>query len=195
MAIRLKTKWHNKEKERTVEEIASALAFSIWRIGMEGVLHLEDEDFETTSNSQRMDVVTVFVIFMTHLIDRMAYSRLTDEERAALVTALAKRLAFFLQENREEVEGPGDYTSGFIEALNTQMDDYAECNWDEKGGPGFSMRRTFGDHVTEVMGDKYRKWITTYIIDVELPETLTVLNRAVKQLLNWDIEHKPKGDF
>jgi hypothetical protein len=186
MAIRLKTKWHNKEKERTVEEIASALAFSIWRIGMEGVLHLENEDFQTDTNSQRMDIAAVFVIFLTHLIDRMAYSRLTDEERAALVTALAKKLAVFMQENREEVEGPGDYTSGFIEKLNTQIGDYAECNWTEEDGPGFSMRRTFGDHVTEVMGDKYRKWVTTYIIDIETPEALKTLDRTVKSLLGWE---------
>ncbi|HFD87953.1 MAG TPA: hypothetical protein ENJ35_09800 [Gammaproteobacteria bacterium] len=188
MAIRLKTKWHKKEKERTVEEVASALAFSIWRIGMEGVLHLENEDFETETNSQRMDIAAVFVIFLTHVVDRMAYDRLTDEERAALVTALAKRLAIFMQENREEVEGPGDYTTTFIQKLNEQIGDYAECSWSKEDGPGFSMRRTFGDHVTQVMGERYRKWVTTFIIDIEAPEALRTLNRTVKSLLDWEFQ-------
>jgi len=56
MAIRLKTKWSNKDRERSPKELASALAFTIWRIGMEGVLNLENEGFQTESQSQRMDI-------------------------------------------------------------------------------------------------------------------------------------------
>lgn len=186
MAIRLKTKWNDKERERSVDEIGGALAFTIWRLGMEGVLHLENENFQTDTQSQRMDVVGEFVIFLLHIIDRMSHNRMTNEERAALVIATAKKLATFMQENREGVSGPGDHKSAFISQINARMDDYAECSYSDEEGPGFSMKRTFGDHVTNVMGERDKKWITHVVMDIETPEALTMLKRATRSLLGWD---------
>ncbi len=186
MAIRLKTKWSNKDRERSPEELASALAFTIWRIGMEGVLNLENEGFQTESQSQRMDITAEFMAFLTHITDRNAYAPLSDEERAKFISALALRLASFMQDNRQDVEGPGDYRGPFIELLNNRMSDYAECSYSEEDGPGFSMRRTFGDHVTQKMGDKDRKWITEWVMEMETPEALSTLKRATRSLLGWE---------
>lgn len=185
MAIRLKTKWSDKDRERSPKELAGALAFTVWRIGMEGVLNLENEGFQTESQTQRMDITAEYMAFLIHMCDRNAYDPLTDEERAVFISALALRLADFMQDNRQDEEGPGDYRSLFIELINDRMSDYADCSYSEKDGPGFSMRRTFGDHVTHKMGEKDRKWITEYVMEIETPEALATLKRATNSLLGW----------
>jgi len=48
------------------------------------------------------------------------------------------------------------------------------------------MRRTFGDHVTRTMGEKDRKWITEYVMEIETPEALATLKRATISLLGWE---------
>ncbi len=184
--MRIKAKWHKKGKERSLEELASALAFTTWRIGMQGVLHLENEGFQTDTQSQRMDVVAEFAAFLTHIVDRYAYSRMSGEERARFINAFALKMAEFMQDNRQDVAGPGDHAGAFVALLNARTDDYAECSFDDREGPGFSMRRTFGDHVTAVMGEKDRRWITDYVMDVETPEALRNLKRALRSLMGWE---------
>ena len=50
------------------------------------------------------------------------------------------------------------------------------------GGPSFPMRRFFGDLVTQQMGEKNKRWVTDQIIDIEVPEILTTLNRSLPNL-------------
>ena len=184
--MRLKTKWANKEKERTVEEIAGALAFTVWRIGMQGVLDLENENFQTDTQSQRVNIADEFVIFLTHLTDRMAYEELNDNERLEFIKALALKLANFDDEDRQQTDGPGDYRKAFITLFNQRMEDYSDCSWSIADGPGFSMTRTFGDHVTSRMGERDKKWVTTYVQDIQVPESIKTLKRAIKSLLGWE---------
>ena len=185
--MRLKTKWANKNKERSIEEIASALAFTIWRIGMQGVLNLENENFQTDTQSQRVDLVDEFVIFLTHLTDRIAYRELDDDQRFRLIKALALRLAQFDHEDRQQTDGPGEYRDAFISLFNARMEDYSECKWTPEEGPGFSMTRTFGDHVTHKLGERDQKWATTYIQDIESAEAEKTLKRAIQSLFGWEI--------
>lgn len=184
MAIRLKTKWSDKDRQRSPDELAGALAFTIWRIGIEGVLNLENEGFQTDSQSQRMDITAEFMAFLVHMTDRAAYDPLNNEERGVFISALALRLADFMQDNRQDVESPGDFRGPFITLLNTRMSDYAECSCLEEA-PGFTMRRTFGDHVTRQMGEKDRKWVTEHVMEIDVPEALSTLQRALKSLLGW----------
>ncbi len=186
--MRLKTKWANKDKERSIEEIAGALAFTVWRIGMQSVLNLENENFQTDTQSQRVDLVDEFVIFLTHLTDRMAYAQdIDDDQRMRLIKTLALRLAQFDHEDRQLCDGPGEYHGAFIELLNARMEDYSECKWTAEEGPGFSMTRTLGDHVTSKMGERDRKWITTYVQEIEVPEAQKTLKRAIRSLLGWEV--------
>ena len=186
MAMRLKTKWANKSRERSPEEIAGALAFTIWRIGMQGVLNLENENFQTDSNSQRMDVVEEFNIFTIHLTDRIAHEKMTDAERETFIVALVLKVTDFVQDNRQDSDGEGDYRRAFIDLVNERMSDYSECTYSPEDGPGFSLKRTFGDHVSARMGEKDRKWITEYVMEIEVPEAMATLKRALKSLLNWE---------
>ncbi len=180
--VRVKSKWNVKEKDRSFDEIASALGFNSWRIAQQALLNLENAGFQTDTNLQRLDVIKEFCAFMIHVVDRMAYQRITDEERAELVNALARKLADYVQDNTRDFEGPGDYRTPFVELLNRRMDDYAEFPFADDE-PGFGMKRFFGDRVTEVMGEELSKWIGDQIIDIEAPEAVRTLKRVLRSLL------------
>jgi hypothetical protein len=49
--------------------------------------------------------------------------------------------------------------------------------------PGYAFRRFFGENVRAVMGAKDNKWITDQVMDLEVPEALTPLNKALGDLL------------
>ena len=181
--MRVRTRWRDSKRERTPEEIATALAVVIWKAASQMVLTLENEGFETESNPQRLDVFAETGAYMLQLVDRMLYGRKTDEERARFVTALARSLAQLIQENRGLLQGAGDYRTPFIELLNQRGAEYSESRWEEDEGPSFVMRRNFGNHVSEKMGPRDRKWITDYVMDVEAPKLLAALKQAVPGLL------------
>ena len=45
MALRIKSRWHDDGAERSVDEIASALAFISWRIAKDKAINLHGEDY------------------------------------------------------------------------------------------------------------------------------------------------------
>ncbi|RMG57591.1 MAG: hypothetical protein D6717_04485 [Gammaproteobacteria bacterium] len=187
--MRVKSRWNYKEKEHTIPEIASALAFNAWRIGQQACLNLENEGFETTSQSQRLDVIAEFLAFLLHYLDRHVAERMPMEQRAELLQSFAGELARHMQDNRRDVEGPGDYKPAFIELLNARHDEYAEYAFDGDD-PGFALRNTFGQHVAEVMGEHMRRWIPDQVEAIEVPEALAPFRRALRNLL----PKQDKGD-
>ena len=179
--VRVKSKWSNKGRERTLDEVGGAAAFILWRIAQQGLLNLENEGFQTESRSQRMDVIAEFLAFLMHLADRMKSEALDAGERQEFITSLARHLANTMQENRSEAEGKGDYRGPLINLLNDRGADYAECPMPD-GEPGYAMKRYFGESVTAVMGEKDNKWITDQVMDIEVPETLGPLRKALTEL-------------
>lgn len=181
--MRVKSKWNRKDKTHTVEEIGAALAFIAFRIAQNGVLTLENNDYQTDTNEQRLRIIAEFLYFTIHLIDRMTIERFEDEDRQRFMTELASKSAKNMEDNMRDILGKGDYRQGFIDTLNQRLNDYAEFQYDqEDGGPSFPMRRFFGDLVTQQMGEKNKRWVTDQIIDIEVPEILTTLNRSIPNL-------------
>ena len=176
---RLKAKWNQKNRERTPEQIASAIGSNVWLLAADGCLNLENEGFETSTHSQRLDVITEYLAFSLHLVDRMTYGELDENERTRFINALGVCLANLVQDNRVDANGPGEYRTAFVELLNQRMDDYSECRYDTETGPGFSLKRMLGNHVMEVMGKKDKKWIPDYVIDVEAPKIVKGINRVM----------------
>lgn len=62
------------------------------------------------------------------------------------------------------------------------MTEYAELTFDG-GEQGFQMRRRFGDHVTNVMGENDKKWVTDQVMDIELPDALKTFKKVARSLL------------
>lgn len=181
--IRVKSKWNKKERNRSIAETAGAMGFILWRIAQQGVLNLENEGFQTDTNAQRLDVMAEFLTFLLHLVDRRVIGLMGIDERQELVTALAKKLADFIQENRTDASGKGEYRQKFIRLINDRTNDYAGFSVGEDGIPGYAFRRYFGENVRAVMGDKDNQWITDQVMDVEVPEMLKPLNKAAGDLL------------
>jgi len=181
MGIRIKSRWNIKEKQHGWDEIGGAIAFTIWRLAGQGVLNLENEGFQTDTQHQRLEVMSEFMAFLVHVADRLAYQKNSDEDRHSLVAAIATRLASTYQDNMVDVVGPGDYRQVFIDKLNSRMDDYADFVFEE-GGPGYAMRRYFGQAVTETMGPKDKKWISDQVMEIEVPEAMKGLEKALSGL-------------
>jgi hypothetical protein len=174
--VRVKSKWSNKGRERTLDEIGSAAAFILWRIAQQGLLNLENEGFQTDTRSQRMDVIAEYLA-----LDRKKSEALDAGERQEFITSLAKHLANTMQENRADAEGSGDYRRPLIDLINERGASYAECPMPD-GEPGYAMKRYFGECLTAVMGEKDNKWITDQVMDIEVPEALPPLNKALREL-------------
>jgi hypothetical protein len=164
-------------------EIGGAAAFILWRIAQQGLLNLENEGFQTDTRSQRLDVMSEFVAFLVHLADRLKAGQLELDERTEFITSLARHLADNMQENRTEAQGRGDYRKALINLLNERAADYAEFSMPD-GEPGYAMRRYFGENVRAVMGEKDNQWITDQVMDVEVPEALPPLKKALRELFS-----------
>ena len=184
MKIRVKSKWNNKDRERTATDTGSALGFNIWRIAGANILHMENEGYQTDTYNQRLDVIAELVAFLVHVVDRMlAEKEYTQEKRSELITALALNLAKTMHDNRMDCnEEKADFRAAFIDLLNARMNEYSGFSFDGNQ-PGFQLRRRVGDHVTEVIGEKDRKWVTDQVMDIEIPDAMKVFGRVARNLL------------
>jgi hypothetical protein len=105
------------------------------------------------------------------------------EERQIFITALAKHLADRVQENRTDIQGRGEYRQPLIELLNRRATDYAEFSFTD-GEPGYAFRRYFGENVRAVMGERDNQWITDQVMEIEVPEAMKPLRKAVRDLFS-----------
>ena len=179
--MRVKSKWNLKDKQRSLSETGGAMAFILWRIAQQGVLNLENEGFQTDTNAQRLDIIAEFLAFLVHLADRMTSDDLGQNERVEFITSLARHLADNMQQNRTDAEGKGEYRQTLVNLLNERATDYAEFSFTDNE-PGFAFRRYFGENVRAVMGAKDNKWITDQVMDIEVPEALKPLSKALRDL-------------
>jgi hypothetical protein len=179
--MRMKSKWGKGKKERSIADNASAAAFIAWRIAQDALLDLENEDYQTDSLSQRMDVIVEFVIFLAHLADRITFDRMSPEEREEFVVTMVKHLARNHQNSMEDIDGVKDYKTDFINLVNERMADYSEMPY-ENGEPSFVMRRYLGTKVQEVMGERHNKWIETQVLEINAPEAIKLLKKALDDL-------------
>ena len=180
--MRIRSRWKNKGRARTLEENAGALAFIEWRIAGKALLNLENEGFQTDTQMQRLDVLQELTAFLVHVTDRLVHGDLDEEQRRKFIVALALKIADTYHDNRVDVEGRGqDFRPGFIEVLNQRMADYAEFSFDD-GEPGYAFKRYLGECVTNTMGEKDRKWISDQVMEIEIPEMMKTLKKGLKDL-------------
>lgn len=183
MRIRIKTKWSKYEREVSVEDSVSVLAFNAWKIAMQTLLEIENENFQVETQMQRIEVMEEIVAFMIHCVDRMVYESIEDSDRAALITLYAKKMADHVQDNARDFSGPGDYRTPFIDKLNQRMQDYAETSWDDEAiMPGFNMGRLFANHVANTLGPRERKWALDYIQQVLMPDFMGSYKKTIKSI-------------
>jgi len=181
--VRIRTKWSAKNRDRTPEEIAGVVGFIAWRICTQAVLDLENNDFQTDTQVQRLAIIWEFAAFLIHVTDRMMFDRMDEEERAIFISAMAKAMAQTMQGNMEDFLGNGAYKPDLINTLNLRMNEFSRFSYSKESGPSFPMLRYFGECITAVVGERQKKWVTTQIIDIEAPDAIKTLKRGLANLL------------
>lgn len=182
MALRIKSQWYDEDAERSLEEIAGALAFNGWRIAMDKAITLHGEQFVYDSDQQRLDVIAEYLIYQIQIVDRMVHERLKQDERRTLITALALKLAEHMDENSRDLLGPGDYSTAFIERFNLRAVDYADFGFDDEG-PSYPFMRHLGFEIQQLMGESQEnRWVIDQVMDRDGPEVYKQLKRILRNL-------------
>ncbi len=180
--VRIRSRWNDKGRARSLEELAGALAFIQWRIAGATLLNLENEGFQTDTQQQRLDVLEELCAFLIHVSDRLVHAQMSDEERQRFIVALALKTADTYHDNRVDAEGRGEnFRQPFIDKLNRRMAEYAEFRFQD-GEPGYAFKRYLGECVTNTMGARDRKWISDQVMEIEIPEMLKTLKKGLRDL-------------
>jgi len=98
--MRVKSKWH-KDAVKTVDEIASALAFNTWRITKNNLEDLINEGF-TVEKDQVFGVISEYLCFLIQCVDRLIFQKTSSDNRRQILIRLARQSAdYFHEEPRE----------------------------------------------------------------------------------------------
>ena len=184
MALRIKSRWHDDDAQRSLEEIAGALAFISWRIAKDKAINLHGQDFVYADDAQRFAVIVEYLIFQLQIVDRLALLQLelSDEDRRRLVVSVAQHLAGHLQDNSVDVFGPGDYVGPFIGRLNERAAEYSAFNY-TADGPSYPFMRHLGYEIQQIMGESQEnRWVIDQVMDKDGVEIDREIRRAVGNL-------------
>ena len=180
--MRTKTRWSNKEQERSYKDVATALAFNMWQAAATGLLALENDGFQVDSRKQRLDIIAEFLIYTVHSTDRLVYEKISDEDRAELITELALAFDRIFVDNAKDTQAAEEYHQGMIDKFNEICAEYADFAF-SNGEPSFGYLRFFADRITDVIGPKDRKWVQDRIMQIEGPDVIKLLKKALKSLV------------
>ena len=183
--VRVKKRWNQQDAPRSIAQMANAIAASIWKLAAGVVLNLENENFETATQGQRVDLVEELVCYLVHFADRWIYASADAEQRAEFVSCLAADLARLIEDSRVDVQGEGEYRGDFVARLNDRAGDYAGYRFSDDEGCSFAMRCRLGDYVRAAMGARDNRWIPDYIVGREAPEIETALRRSLQGLVRF----------
>ena len=175
----VKTRWR-KKGARSVEERAGVIGANIWKIAVEIFRHMEKEGFRFGSDRMTTEVIAESIAFLVQLADRAVYGRLAEEERAALIGAVVRHLAATMENNQQDLFGPGEYRKPFIDLLNARFGEYAGFEYRD-GEPGYPCLRYFAAKVAEAMAPGDNKWVVEQMMDIEAPEMVRLVRKLVEQ--------------
>ncbi len=183
---RIKSTWHQSERnetgDRSLEDIAGAMAFIAWRIALESARDLHRERYNYDSDQQRVAVIAEFLAFLVQVADRIVYDVLDEDERTGAINAPGQRLAEHIQDNLTDLFGPGDYRSPFIETLNERLQDYAAFSF-EDDQPDYHFLRYLGDRILKIMGeDQTNRWVIDEVMEKAAPEAVKHMSRSIRNL-------------
>lgn len=185
----VKTRWR-KNGTRTVAERAGVIGANLWKISLEIFKHMEKEGFRFGSDRLVTDVLAEFIAFLVQLVDRAAYGRVGDPDRAALVSEVVRHLATTMENNQRDLAGPGEYRKPFIDLLNTRFAEYAGFAF-AGADPDYACLRTFATRVSDAMAGGDNKWVVEQVMDIEAPEMVLLVRRLIEQTVPEGLPSPP----
>ena len=69
--MRIKSQWFKSDREKTPQEIAGAMAFTIWRIADNALKNTRRANFEIAIGPQYFSFITEFLVFLIQVADRI----------------------------------------------------------------------------------------------------------------------------
>ena len=176
----VKTRWRKKGAPRTLADCATVIGANVWKIALEIFRHMEKEAFRFGSDRLVTEVMAEFIAFLVQLVDRALYRRLSDADRATLVSGTVRHLAATMENNQRDLLGPGEYRKPFIDLLNARFEEYAGFEYRD-GEPGFPCVRCFAARVSDAMAASGNRWVIEQIMDIEAPEMVRLIRKLVDQ--------------
>ena len=184
MPIRVKAQWFKQDKARPPEEMAAAMAFIIWRAGINTVKQMREADFDIDPGPSYFAFMREVLIFMAMVADRMAYDQLDAESRARFTTETAHRIAIILEENEVRLIGPEREkfaTQQFIDLYNERASDYATFSFPDDN-PDFAFMRYLGACITALVPPKDQTWAMDQIVAIEAPDAVESIRKGMRGL-------------
>ncbi len=181
---RVKTVWFKKDGvQRDAEEVATALATTIWRMADRAIDNLSKANFDIITPQRGFKIIAELTAFATHYVDRLVYVRMDDAQRGKLVSAIGVRLAEIMEDNVLSFTGGQkdpdyDYKQGYIDMLNNRMAEYAHYDFPEDRA-SFQALRFLSLQIREGMEQSDQTWIQDQIMDIEMPEMLGTVKKQV----------------
>jgi hypothetical protein len=194
VAIRIKSQWFQTGAPKTAQENASAIAFIVWRVTQNMLKQMREAKFDIDVGPQYFAFMREVLVFLIQVVDRMAFERMTPEQRLDFTTAMVRRVAEILEESELEwlappAAGEESRRNSFIDLCNEQADAYAEFGHGPDG-PDFAFVRYLGSRVEAVLPEKDRHWVKDQMMAYEVPEALEMVRRGLDGVLST--EPRPK---
>jgi len=194
MAIRIKSQWFQTDSPKTAQQTASAMAFIVWRVVQNMLKQMREAQFDIDVGPQYFAFMREVLVFLIQVVDRMAFERMSGEERVAFTTAMVVRVAEILEESELEwllapATGEQSWRNQFIDLCNEQSDAYAEFGHGPEG-PDFGFVRYLGHRIEIIMPAKDQRWVIDQVMAIEAPEALQMVQRGMEGVLST--EPRPK---
>jgi hypothetical protein len=180
--VLVKTRWR-KKGERTLADRAGVIGANVWKIALEIFKHMEREGFRFGSDRVVTDVLTEFIAFLVQLVDRIVYEKLSEADRTTLIGEVARHLAATMENNQQDLFGPGEYRNPFIDLLNARFEEYAEFS-SSAGAPSYPCLIFFAAKVSDAMSAGDNRWVVEQVIEIEAPEMVRVVGKLVEQTVD-----------
>jgi len=183
--MRIKSQWFKSDREKTPQEIAGAMAFTIWRIADNALKNTRKANFEIAVGAQYFSFLIEFLVFLIQVADRIAHRQLSAEARYVFTSTLANRAAETLAENQSRLLGDSiaEHKQHFIDKLNQRAGEYADFNYGI-GGPEFAFTRYLAFCMREVMDEKDVEWVIDQMMSIAAPEAVEMVEKTMKNLFD-----------
>jgi hypothetical protein len=184
MLRRTKSKWFARARARDPATLASAVAFTTWRLGLESIKRMRAAQFSIEADARYFAFLREFLVFLIQIADRLVAPRCDLATRSAFLNALCHRLAELLAENQADLVG-GDRAAirrAFIDLVNQRAEDYATFGFDANG-PDFAFARYCAHLLLDVAEAGDRAWLVDQIISIESPAAIETLRPLLDNLV------------
>lgn len=188
--MRVKSHWFNEGREHSPQEVSSALAFTLWRIADNALRNTRKFDFDIQVGAQYLDFLAEYLAFLILCADRIAYRKLSTDDRLSFTGNLANRVGETYAENRSRLLNQDLKTckQQFIDLVNQRAGEYADFGYGESG-PEYGFYRYLAFCIGQLLSGEDANWVIDPMISYEAPDSVQTVEKTLRDL--WESEPRP----